>query len=202
MKQPTLKEIKDSLLKNRMTVFNQPYSMNLGGCRTIDNAANTFNDWVWAFYFDSSNEIQGVVIPATTDAGVYYREHPMNKQGVAIIQHNVQHFGAYQLQDPTIHRGQLGHNKRKAFRQVAPMLYWRDNDLDKTLDFEGKTYSEIAYTNGHYMGTVGNQVNNWSAGCWGATEANMNKLFAVCDIQINKLKSDKFSFSLIHENNF
>lgn len=202
MNKPTLTEIKDSLLKNKFTVFNQPFSVNLGGIRTLDNTANTFNDWLYAFYYDKNGVIQGVVVPGTTDAGVYYREHPMNKKGTAIIQHNVQHIGAYQLQDPTRNKGQLGHNRQKAFRQVKPMKYWRDNDKDRILEFEGETFTEIGFTNGHYMGTVGKEVNNWSAGCWGGTVANMNKLFEVSEMQIKHGLGDIYSYTLLHESSF
>lgn len=202
MQKPTLQEIHDSIIKHGFKVFTQPFSVNLGGIRTNDNTANTFNDWLYAFYFDSSGNIKGIVIPGTTDAGVYYREKPMNKNGTAIIQHNVQQKGVYQLQDPTKNKKQLGHNGQKAFRQIKPMAYWRDNDKDRVLEFDGKSFVEIGYTNGHYMGTVGKLVNNWSAGCWGGTVKNMNDLFAIAEIQINNGLGDIYSFTLLHEMTF
>ncbi len=199
MKKPTLEQIQNTLVLNNFKVFTEPYSCNLGGIRTKDNAANTFNDWLYCFYYNEKKELAGVVIPGTTDAGVYYREHPMNKNGTAIIQHNKQYRGVYQLQDPNKNPKQLGHNGQKAFRQIKPMDYWRDNDKDAILESGGKTYTEIGFTNGHYMGTVGVNVGNWSAGCWGSTVVNLNTLFAIADRQVNKLGSDIFSFTLIHE---
>jgi hypothetical protein len=202
MVKPTLEQIKNSILENGFTLFNAPFSCNLGGIRTLDNESGKFNDWLFCFYFDQNHKLVGEVVPGTTDAGIYYREHPMNKNGTAIIVHNKQHRSVYQLQDPAKNRLHIGHNRQKAFRQIKPMEYWRDNDKDSVLDFGGKTYTEMGFTNGHYMGTVGVNVGNWSAGCWGATVENMNKLFSIAQTQIDKFRSDIFSFTLIHESSF
>lgn len=202
MKQPTIEEIEKSMIKNKFVVFTQPYSVNLGGIRTLDNKANTFNDFLFSFYYNEKGEKIGIVIPGTTDAGVYYRKKPMNKQGTAIVQDGVQHRGVYQLQDPAKNPKQPGHNGKKAFRQIKPMAYWRDNDKDIELEGEGKTYIENGATNIHYMGTVGKLVDNWSAGCGGATVANLDRLMAVAQKQIDAGLGDIYSYSLIHEKNF
>ena len=110
--------------------------------------------------------------------------------------------GAYQLQDPKKDPTKRGHRGQKAFKQVALMKYWRDANRDKYLDFDGEEVKGIFATNGHYMGTKGRQVDKWSAGCWGATVNNLNKIFKVAELQIKHGYGDKFSFSLLHENNF
>jgi len=201
MKQPTLKKIADVIIAGGYKLFTDPFDVNLGAIRTKDNAANTFNDWNFCFYYDDEGQIQGVVVPGTTDAGLYWRINPMHIDGTAIIQHGVQHRGAYQLQNPKVD-GKRGHRGQKAFRQIKNMKYWRDADRDQYLDFDGEEQTAIFYTNGHYMGTLGKNVNKWSAGCWGATVENMDKIFEVAEAQIAAGLGDRFSFTLLHENEF
>lgn len=203
MKKPTLQQIANNILENEFILFTDPYDVNLGGIRTKDNESNTFNDWLYCFHYDQKGQIQGVVVPGTTDAGLFYRLNPMNVTGTAIIQHGIQHRGAYQLQDPNVNPEHRGHRGiQKAFRQVKPMKYWRDANRDKYLDFDGPTLVGVYHTNGHYMGKIGKEVNKWSAGCWGATIANLNKIFAVAERQINHGLGDFFSFTLMHEKDF
>lgn len=199
MRRPSKEQIIETILNNNFALFTQPYSVNLGGVRTEDNESNTFNDWLYAFCYLPDGGLNFVVIPATTDPGLYYRINPMNRKGTAIIKHDEQYRGVYQLQDPKVNPEFRGHKGKKAFRQIKPMTYWRDNNRDKYLDFEGELHTEIAHTNIHYMGTLGHNVNKWSAGCPGSTEDNMNLLYGVADLQIKHGLGDKFSFSLFSE---
>jgi len=132
----------------------------------------------------------------TTDAGLYYRMNPMRIEGTAIIQHGIQHIGAYTYMEVGGHKGQ------EAFRQTEDMLYWRDANRDVYLNFTGKTIRANNNTNGHDMGDAGNLVNNWSAGCWGAIRKVMDKFYLLAKLQIAKGIGAKFSFALLHEDNF
>lgn len=202
MERPTIEKIHEVMKKSDMVVFDTPFSVTLGGIRTKDNKANTFNDWLFASLFTKDGGLMSVVVEGTTDAGLYYRENPINKDGTAIIQHGVQHRGVYMYQNPNLNRAQLGHRGQEAFRQIDKMKYWRDADRDKYLDFDGEEQEENFYTNGHDMGSLGKNVNKWSAGCWGATEENMETLFAMAKLQINAGLRDRFSFAMLHENMF
>lgn len=179
-----------------MIVFTKAFDMNLGAVRTKDNASNKFNDWAYMFAHDEEGNLFGIVEEATTDAGLYYRENPMNIDGTAIIMHSVQHRSAYTYMKEGGHRGQ------EAFRQTGPMKYWRDANRDKYLDFDGEEEFAIYNTNGHDMGTVGNDVNNWSAGCWGAIQKIMDKFYALAQLQILMGHGSRFTFTLLHENDF
>lgn len=196
MQRPTIEEIHEVMREQGMKVFETPFSVTLGGIRTNDNSSNKFNDWLFASMFTENGGIVSIVIEGTTDAGLYYRENPINKDGTCIIQHNVQHKGAYTYMKKGGHRGQ------EAFRQTAKMLYWRDADRDEYLDFDGEEQYDIANTNGHDMGTLGEDVNKWSAGCWGSTEENMELLYWIARQQIAKGLGDTFSFALLHESVF
>lgn len=196
MVKPTIKEIRTVMLKLRMAVFTKPFDMTLGAVRTKDNKANTFNDWLFMFYYDATGKLCGIVEKGTTDAGLYYRMNPMQIDGTAIIQHDVQHRGAYTYMEVGGHKGQ------EAFRQTSDMLYWRDANRDVYLNFTGRTIRAIFNTNGHDMGSVGNLVNQWSAGCWGSTQKVMDKFYLLAKLQIKYGLGAKFSFALLHENSF
>jgi len=196
MQRPTIEKIHEVMKANGMIVFEKPFDVTLGGIRTKDNASNKFNDWLFASFFTKRGGIQSTIIEGTTDAGLYYRENPMHIEGTAIIQHSVQHRGAYTYMETGGHRGQ------EAFRQTGPMKYWRDANRDEYLDFDGVEQYENFATNLHDMGTRGENVNNWSAGCGGSTNENMDLLYAVAKVQIAHGLGNKFSFALLHENNF
>ena len=82
------------------------------------------------------------------------------------------------------------------------MDYWRDNDKDNYLEFIGPTYTENARTNGHDMGTVGEDVGKWSAGCWGAIKKLMQLLYDLGWEQVDAGLGDIFSYALLHETDF
>ena len=190
------------MIKNGMKVFQNPYSVTLGGIRTSDNKSNEFNDYLFASFFTPDGGLVSFVLDGTTDAGLYYRLNPMNVDGTAIIQHGKQYRGVYQYQNPKTNPKQRGHKGQEAFRQVKAMDYWRDADRDKYLEFDGEEYTDIFATNGHDMGTRGAEVNKWSAGCWGGTQSNMDLLYWVARKQIQNGHGDLFSFAMLYEKMF
>ena len=196
MERPTIEKIHSVMKAAGMKVFETPYSVTLGGVRTKDNSSNKFNDWIFASFFLEGGGMESIIIPGTTDAGLYYRENPINKDGTCIIQHDVQHMGAYTYMEKGGHKGQ------EAFRQTGKMKYWRDANRDEYLDFDGKEQFNISNTNGHDMGTLGNDVNKWSAGCWGSTKEKMDLLYGYGKAQMKHGLGDTFSFALLHEDMF
>jgi hypothetical protein len=202
MNRPTIERIHEVMKESGMVVFDKPFDVTLGAIRTKDNSSNKFNDWLFASFFTENGGIESVIVEGTTDAGLYFRKNLSNINGTAIIQHGKQYRGVYQYQNPKLNPKQRGHKGKEAFRQIKNMDYWRDADRDEYLEFEGETLTEIAYTNGHDMGTLGNNVDKWSAGCWGSTERNMDLLYLMALKQIENDLGDKFSFALLHENMF
>lgn len=202
MKKPTIKQIHEVMLKNNMTVFTKPFDVTLGGIRTKDNVANTFNDWLFASYWNEKKELVSVILAGTTDAGLTARLKPTNPKGVVIIQHGIQHRGVYRLENPKVVPSERGHKGKEAFRQVKPMKYWRDNNKNNILETGSNEEFTLSFTNGHDMGTRGMQVNNWSEGCWGSTEKNMQLLYDMGWLQFNNGLGRIFSFAMLHENMF
>ena len=201
MTKPTPQEIKDVMLSKGMKVFSAPFDMTLGGIRTSDNAADTFNDWLFMLYHDKTGKLCGIIEKGTTDAGLFYRLNPMHIDGTAIIQHDVQHMGVYEYQNPKID-GKRGHRGQEAFRQIKQMWYLRDVNRDKYLDFDGEEQFDIFNTNGHDMGTRGVTVGKNSAGCWGSTTFIMDKFYAHAILQEANGHGNKFSFAMLWEKTF
>ena len=199
MEKPSIEKIHEVMRKNGMIVFTEPFSVTLGGIRTNDNKANTFNDWLFASFCDDKGKLNSVIIAGTTDAGVTARLKPTNPKGTVIIQHGVQHRGVYRLENPKVNTTERGHKGNEAFRQIKPMKYWRDNDRDGILEFGNNEETSLSFTNGHDMGTRGITVDNWSEGCWGSTERNMQLLYDFGWIQFNNGLGRVFSFAMLHE---
>ncbi len=195
MIRPTIERIHEVMLENDMLVFSKPFDMTLGAIRTKDNKSGKFNDWIFAS-MPTDEGLLSVVFEGTTDAGLYYRLNPINPNGTAIIKHGIQHRGAYTYMPTGGHKGQ------EAFRQTGEMDYWRDVNMDEYLDFVNDYLNKIFNTNGHDMGSKGEDVGKWSAGCWGAIKRNMDILYMMAQLQIKNGHGDKFSFAMLHENMF
>ena len=196
MNKPTPQEIKTVMLSLGMKVFTAPFDMTLGGIRTVDNKANTFNDWLFMLWHDEKGVLKGTIEKGTTDAGLYYRTKPMTPKGTCIIAHTMQYRGSFTYMKVGGHRGQ------EAFRQTKGLSYFLDNNKDQYLDFVNLITDQIYNTNGHDMGTVGNLVNNWSAGCWGSTNAIMDKFYLLAQLQMKHGHGAGFSYAMLHENDF
>lgn len=202
MKRPDINHIHAVMKQQGMKVFQTPFSMTLGAIRTKDNKSGRFNDWIFASLFTEDGGILSTVFPGTTDAGLYYRHNPINPEGTAIIQHSRQYRGVYQHQTPHLNDEHRGHKGQEAFKQIGDMDYWRDPDRDSYLEFEGETYTGNNATNGHDMGTKGENVHTWSAGCWGSVKQNMDILYEMAALQEANGLGDVLSFALLHESDF
>jgi hypothetical protein len=129
MIRPTIEEIHEVMEEQGMKVFSNPYDCTLGWIRTNDNKSNKFNDWIFMSHPTENGGINSIIIPGTSDAGLYYREHPLNIDGTAIIQHGKQFRGSFTYMKKGGHRGQ------EAFRQTGGLDYWRDNNQDEYIDY-------------------------------------------------------------------
>lgn len=196
MKKPSLEEIKQVMYSLGMVVFTSPFDMNLGAVRTKDNKSGKFNDWLFMFHHNRNGKPVGIVMRGTTDAGLHYRFNPIHPKGTAIIQHGKQYRGAFTYMEVGGHRGQ------EAFRQTGVLDYWRDPNRDTYLDFINPEEGKIYNTNGHNMGTLGEDVGKSSAGCWGAVVKTMRKFYDMAKLQIKHGYGNRFTFTMLHETDF
>lgn len=196
MKKPSLKDIKEVMLKSDMVVFTSRFDMNLGSIRTKDNRSGKFNDWLFMFHHKKDGTPIGIVKKGTTDAGLYYRYNPIHPKGTAIIQHGKQYRSSFTYMQVGGHRGQ------EAFRQTGGLDYWRDPNRDSYLDFINPELNKIYNTNGHDMGSLGENVGRWSAGCWGSTQSIMYQFYLMARQQVKHGYGNRFTYTLLHEDMF
>ncbi len=81
----TVNQLREAFARLGNAFFeNGNHNLNIVGIRTKDVEANSFNDFIAAAYKDRGQwELK--VYEATTDPGVYWRRHPMNRKGTAVL---------------------------------------------------------------------------------------------------------------------
>jgi len=134
------------------------YNLNLIAVRSSTRVANRFDDWITHTYRESEQgPLQTDVFSGTTDPGLYWLQHPGRAEGTAIL-------AAQQVRGS--HRIGL-HKGYPALVQCQPMLYYRDNNRDGTLDLAGKLYRGIIGANIHRANKDKESplVEKWSAAC-------------------------------------
>ena len=109
------------------------FNLNVVGVRTDDDAANTFNDWLYVAYRDYTRAELCLAFQMTTDPGVKYRKNPINEKGTGIIVPG-QHRGVWKR---GLHKGQ------PALVQVRPIPVYRDDNCDEILDFDKTTIERV-----------------------------------------------------------
>jgi hypothetical protein len=127
---------------------------HLIGERSKEDKPNSFDD---LFYFIVGDKV--VSYTGTTNPGSYWLQHPMNVDGTAIMKSDQQCIDAYALGR---HKG-----VHKAWVQVKPIYFFRDNDLDLKSEEEGKLIYDCIGANVHHANAVAvsTLIEKWSAGC-------------------------------------
>lgn len=164
------------------------YNLNIIGLRTSGSDANTFNDRLCVVYKDDKGWVTRTW-EGTTDPGLYWREHPMNVNGTAILCEG-QYRGAYKIGK---HRG-----KYDALVQTGGRVtVWRDNNKDEKLDMESPQDGYFGI-NLHKAGTNSTSVDKWSAGCqvW-ANEDDFEEFMKICKKQVETNGWKTFTYTLI-----
>jgi len=159
--------------------FHEIYDLNLFGIRTSNTAANSFNDIVGCVYRNAAGAWQLEAWPATTDPGLYYREHPSRVEGTAWLVPG-QYRGAYTID---LHKG----NYRALCQRTGPVTVYRDADRSADLDTltatEQTGYFGINIHRATSSGTS-TEVNKWSAGCQVlASSTDFARLMDLADLQ-------------------
>jgi hypothetical protein len=198
MRNFTIAEIKNAYLKKGYPFNYDVMNPNIFGIRNSDTLANTFDDAVGVVMTDINNASIIFQCAATTDPGTFYREAPINVDGTAIIVPGF-HKDCYKV---GLHKG------KEALEQIAPMLYVRDNNKNKILDFlykiKGtKFYRQNGKTNIHRAGVDTKFVANWSAGCQViAKESDFINFLKLVKSSVSYGKPNVFSYALFEIEDF
>jgi hypothetical protein len=155
----TIERLKNAMKNTGYKLFGGGnYNLNLIGVRSNDTHANTFND-VFCVLFEVAGVEQLLQFACTTDPGVYYRLHPLNVNGTAVLipgQHNAM--------------WQLGRHQGKytALVQRGKATVYRDGNKNEDLDITD-VVKDTGYfgINAHRASEKGlaKQVGKFSAGC-------------------------------------
>lgn len=167
------------------------WNVNLIGVRSADMSSNTFND-VLCVVFKQAEHWQLLTFDMTTDPGQYWREHPMNTLGTAILTTG-QHKGAFKLGR---HQGRYD-----ALVQAAQLPVYRDNDQDAELDTDTCVDTGWHGINLHRAGATNKSVlvDKWSAGCQVVADPDeFDMLLAICQ-RAARQWGDSFTYTLIRE---
>ena len=170
------------------------HDLNLVGIRSSSVEANTFDDWVTAFYI-FNDDWNFFAFPATTDPGTFYRKEPLNVKGTAVMKPG-QYRGAYKIGK---------HKQYKALEQKKPMTVYRDANRDGRLDTAGMEEdtgnykTNIHRSNAHRPSVV---VGKWSAGCQVLQDPDhFAFLLMLCERSKTKF-GNSFTYTLLEEGDF
>ena len=167
------------------------YNLNIIGVRTPDDSANKFNDHMYVVYKDEHGWVTRTW-HCTTDPGVYWREHPMNVNGTAILVAD-QYRGSHKI---GLHRG-----KYKALVQTGGRVrVYRDDTKDDILDMDPATEQDGYFgINLHKAGSHSTEVDKWSAGCQVWANADDFAAFMAIVEKSAETYGPQFTYTLIDE---
>jgi hypothetical protein len=176
-------------------------SINMIGERTNDVFTDNFTD---KLHVAHSGKI--FTIPWTTKPGSYYVKNPVTAYGTNITT------GAWEnIQGcATLREGQYRNVWQFVdnywqwlsypyFSQVAPVVVYRDNDRNNTMDRNAVQHVGVFGINGHRMSNNGQAtgiIYTWSAGCQGAPEPEFKKILPLIREDVKKF-GNLFSYTLI-----
>lgn len=196
MKTRTIEELKAAMDAKGYAFFeNGLYNVNIIGVRSSKHeVTNHFDDTIHVIY---RKETDGDLIiesfPITTDPGEYWMDHPLNKDGCAILVPN-QYNGCYQIGK---HKG-----KYESLVQRGKVKVYRDNDRDNEYDFDSNTIQEGLFgINIHRSNPYGESayVNKWSAGCQVFKAIDDFARFMSIMKKSASLYGNKFTYTLLLE---
>ena len=192
-----VQRIKDIYAKKGYKFFeNGSFNLNIGGVRSSNRTANSFDDFIFCIYKDNTNQWVVKSWKATTDAGTYWLKNPMNVKGTALLVPN-QYIKGWRI---GLHKG-----KYKALVQNKEVSVYRDTNRDNILDFNQATIDRgIFGINIHRSNPATTSINveKWSAGCQVFANPNdFQEFLEICDASARKY-GDEFTYTLIEEQDF
>ena len=178
-------------------IYVKPYELNIVGRRTDNTKANSFDDFIYIFYKNNDDDWEGYKAKATTDAGTYWLEKPMQSKGTALLKGG-QYVDTYKID---LHNG-----KYYALTQrLNPVVVIRDYDRNNVLDFNnGKEETGMFGINIHRASLVGTTkfIDKYSAGCQVFSNIDDFNKFMEMAYKQKDLYGNKFTYTLIDERTY
>jgi len=188
----TIKALRRSVKSLGYAFFeNGDFNLNIIGIRTASKVSNTFDDFICVAFKDGGDWNLNVY-ESTTDPGVYWRQHPINRKGAAILVPG-QHRGSYRI---GAHQG-----KYDALVQAKMLPVFRDNNKDGIIDVDGDIDTGWHGINMHRASHKWQSklVNKWSAGCQVfASPCQYDRFMSLCKTSAS-LYGPRLTYTLIEE---
>lgn len=197
LKQSQIKILLGVLKSKGYRIYSKPYELNIIGRRTDTTKANSFDDWIYIFYKNSDDDWEGYKAPATTDAGTYWLENPMQSKGTALLKAG-QYTDTYQID---MHDGRY----YALTQRLKPVVVKRDYDRNNVLDFNnGKEETGMFGINIHHASSVGTTkvIDKYSAGCQVFSNIDDFNQFMQMAYKQKDLYGNKFTYTLIDERTY
>jgi hypothetical protein len=137
--------------------------------RSHEDVTDAFDDKVYTFNVPAEGAIPEfrMVCTGTSNAGSYglKRFKDYNPEGCAVLESDRIVYGSHAYGF---------HKNYRAYRQVRPFPYYRDNDLDGKAEELGRVHNDIIFANCHRAAAAGEstRIYNWSVACLVRNKAN------------------------------
>lgn len=197
LKKGEIKTLISTLKSKGYIVYTEPYKLNIVGRRTDNTKPNSFDDFIYIFYKNNDDDWEGWKANATTDAGTYWLENPIESKGTALLKEG-QYVDTY-----TIDR----HNGKyfALTERLKPVVVIRDYNRNNVLDFNnGNEETGMFGINIHRADLKGTRktIDKYSAGCQVfANPEDFNKMMEMAYKQ-KDLYGNKFTYTLIDERSY
>lgn len=190
MFKPGIEQLKKAFSNKGYPIKTGEWELNLIGIRNDNPIPNSFDDTLCVLYTDHYGDGTIVCFSCTTDAGLYYLQHPINAEGCIIMKE-----GHYEdVYKVGLHRGY------KALEQCGNIAYVRDNNKDGILDFNrGKEVTGNFKTNIHHASYPEHStlVDKWSAGCQ-VINKGWDDFLELCEQSRLVTGRNRFSYTLLN----
>jgi hypothetical protein len=192
-----IKILLNTLKSKGYVIYDKPYQLNIVGRRTDNTKPNSFDDYIYIFYKNGDDDWEGWKANATTDAGTYWLQNPLQSKGTALLKAG-QYVDTY-----TIDR----HNGKyfALTERLKPVVVIRDYNRNNVLDFNnGKEESGMFGINIHRADSTGTRktIDKYSAGCQVFASADDFNKFMEMAYKQKDLYGNKFTYTLIDERTY
>lgn len=194
MQIPELEHLKNILLQKHYTIYDKPYRLNIIGIRSNDMTPNVFNDLLYVFYKDNTNDWNLHFWSITTDPGLFWLKNPSNTGGTALLAPN-QYVDVFALD---YHRGKY----LALCQRLGKVQVYRDVNRDDVYNLDPATLEWGFYgINIHRASSLKMllRVDKYSAGCQVfQSPSDFNSFIDLCK-KHKDLYGNKFTYSLVVE---
>jgi len=191
-------QVEEAVLSKGYKYFTSgDYNVNINGIRnsdTCERVTNHYDDWMTVSYM-VDGEWKYHIWPITTDPGLYWMDHPMNKDGCAILVPG-QYRGVYKLDH---HRGKY----LALCQRLGKVSVYRDGDKDDMYDFNADTISDGKFGINIHRSSAYNtttEIDRYSAGCQVFSNPDDFDEFIHIMKKSSKAWGNKFTYTLIESN--